>query len=310
MVKYVYICSAAHSGSTLLDLMIGSHSKAESLGEVSHLPKNISLNSLCGCGKPVQSCSMWQDVLTMVSNNLGTDILKNPYALNLGYINPKVVVDKIHKTKIYQLRRKIFHGLWYIEFKYGIKCFRPFLQPINQAIENNFLLYDAVRTVCSSNIIVDSSKTYLKAIGLYRRRPEEVRVILLVRDGRGVFYSYLRRNVPKRESLDAWKNFHERALPLFDECNIDILTVKYEELVKETRRELGRICDFLNIGFEEEMLNYAAKPNHTTNGNEEVRFRKLSEIKLDTSWCEHLSDEDQRYFESRAGQLNRKLGYK
>ena len=71
---------------------------------------------------------MWQDVLTMVSNNLGTNIVKNPYALNLGYINPKVVVDKIHKTKIYQLRRKIFHGLWYIELRFGSKFFKTFFE--------------------------------------------------------------------------------------------------------------------------------------------------------------------------------------
>ena len=64
------------------------------------------------------------------------------------------------------------------------------------------------------------------------------------------------------------------------------------------------------LSIDDEMLNYAPKPNHATNGNDQVRFRKSSEIKLDASWCENLSDEDQKYFESRAGQLNRKLGYK
>ena len=45
------------------------------------------------------------------------------------------------------------------------------------------------------------------------------------------------------------------------------------------------------LSIDDEMLNDdAAKPNHTTNGNDKVRFRKSSEIKLDSSWCAHLSD--------------------
>ncbi|MFH1767048.1 MAG: sulfotransferase, partial [Patescibacteria group bacterium] len=117
---------------------------------------------------------------------------------------------------------------------------------------------------------------------------------------------------PKKKSLNTWKHHYNRALSLFKD-NVDeksIIHVQYETIAISPRDELKRICNFLGIDFEEAMLNYAAKPNHTTNGNDKVRFRKSSEIKLDTSWCEHLSDEDQRYFESRAGQLNKKLGYK
>ena len=45
MVDWIYICSAAHLGSTLLDLLLGSHSRVASLGEISKLLKNIALNT-------------------------------------------------------------------------------------------------------------------------------------------------------------------------------------------------------------------------------------------------------------------------
>ncbi len=38
-------------------------------------------------------------------------------------------------------------------------------------------------------MVVDSSKFYLKALGVYLRNPQEVRIILLTRDGRGVLGS-------------------------------------------------------------------------------------------------------------------------
>lgn len=48
--KVLYICSAGRSGSTLINLVLGSHSQCMSLGEIEHLPKNIALNTPCSCG--------------------------------------------------------------------------------------------------------------------------------------------------------------------------------------------------------------------------------------------------------------------
>ena len=55
MAKYVYISSAAYSGSTLLDLLLGSHSRIESLGEISFLAQDLAVNNRCTCGTPVRA---------------------------------------------------------------------------------------------------------------------------------------------------------------------------------------------------------------------------------------------------------------
>lgn len=310
MTKIVYICSAARSGSTLLDLLIGSHSKVESLGEITQLPKNISLNTICTCGLHVRSCPVWWKVLKIMSNNLAVDLFKNPYALNLGYINPRIVIDKNHQTKIYNFRRKIVHGLWYLELRFRTRFLRTFLYSVNNTIENNFLLYDTVREVLNSDMIVDSSKNGLKCIELYNKKPHEVKIILLTRDGRGVFCSQLKMNFTKRNSLNAWKNYYARIIPLLEHY-VDpshLLWLKYEELATAPRMHLERICEFLGLEYEENMLYYANQTHHSIGGND-MRLQKSSQIKLDISWHEKLSDEDIRYFEARAGYLNRKLGY-
>lgn len=57
----VYITSNGHSGSTLLDMLIGSHSACTTLGEI-HM---LTLNSkgVCACGAPsYRECRFWSDV--------------------------------------------------------------------------------------------------------------------------------------------------------------------------------------------------------------------------------------------------------
>ena len=98
MIKYLYICSAGHSGSTLLDLLLGSHTRIESLGEVSHLPKNIALNTKCSCGENVRECSVWKPILDQLGERLGADLSKTPYKLNTGYPKATTVVDHNRQT--------------------------------------------------------------------------------------------------------------------------------------------------------------------------------------------------------------------
>lgn len=65
----IFINSLSHSGSTLLDIVLGGHSKLVGLGEIGSVlrisPEQISRtrNSTCSCGKCVNECSFWGGVL-------------------------------------------------------------------------------------------------------------------------------------------------------------------------------------------------------------------------------------------------------
>ena len=309
-IKYVYICSTGHSGSTLLDLLLGSHSQIESLGETIHLSKNISLNTQCTCGEPVRSCPVWKQVVSVLNEQLGIDIFNAPYALNMGFPLPLVIKDKVHTTLRYKLKRRFLRGLRYIQLKYQLDFLKYFLNPIYGGIENTILVYEAVRRVLQCQMIVDSSKSYLEGIGIYNKNPDNVRILLLCRDGRGVFYSYIKRNFSRNMSLHAWKNHYKRAIPLLEKYVNEnhLLRVKYEDIVQDPTAELKRICKFLNVEFENNMLNFASHVHHMTDGNN-MRFGKSSEIRPDTAWLYRLSEADRVLFERKAGDLNRSLGY-
>lgn len=310
MAKYVYICSAGHSGSTLLDLLLGSHSRLASLGEISHLSKNIALNTQCTCGVPVRSCRVWKDVLHVMGNRLGIDPFTNPYALKLGYPRATVVIDKKYQTTAYILKRLLLRRLRYLELYLGAPFVRSLLQPINVCLENLFLLNDVIRERLNVDMTVNSSKDYLEAIGLYLKQPNNVRIILLTRDGRGVFYSNLKRNIPRKRSLSIWRNYYSRGQPLIERYvnQEHLLHVKYEDLTTDPRSELERISAFLDLEFEGQMLNYAEQTHHVTDGNN-MRFKGESNIKPDVVWQKKLSPMEQKYFEQYAGGLNRELGY-
>jgi len=307
---YIYICSAGHSGSTLLDLLIGSHSRVAPLGEIDHLSKNIALNTLCSCGAPVRSCTLWRKVVKRVGREIGVDVLDQPYSLHMGYPKATTVVDRLHQTTAYLLRRKLVLGLLYLQLRAGAMILTPLTRRVDAAIDNNIRVFNAVRDILNVDTVVDSSKSYLKAVSLYRRLPEHVRIILLVRDGRAVLWSNLKRGTSRATAVREWKNQYNRALPLLTRHvpTDRLLLVRYEDLTAAPGDTLKTICSFVGLPFEDSMLEFRSQVHHVANGNR-MRMSTSSIIRTDEEWVAKLMDDDRNYFERKAGGLNRTLGY-
>ena len=61
--KVVYVISVSHSGSTLLDLLISSHSTTVSVGEAKRYSPSSKSRPSCACKAPsVWECPFWQRV--------------------------------------------------------------------------------------------------------------------------------------------------------------------------------------------------------------------------------------------------------
>lgn len=305
MRREVFICSAGHSGSTLLDMMLGSHPKVESTGELIHLPMDMALNRPCACGSPMQECSVWPDVM----RHMGVDPRNDPYGLNLGYVTAKVGDSK---------RTSLWHQFWtrpknalkYLELRYGIGLLDSLLPNFRTGTANTLAIYDHLRHRTGKAVVVDSSKHYLRAAALYLARPQSTRIVLLVRDGRGVFFSGLKRGFGRHYSLRAWNRHYRRALALL-ERHVPAehrIVVHYEDLVSNPAAELQRLCDFIGIEFSPGMLTPGAVVHHNVNGND-MKFSDVKNLKLDMGWKTQMAPGDLAYFERKAGRLNRQFGY-
>lgn len=308
--KTVFICSAGRSGSTLLDLILGSHSQITSLGEITQLPKNLALNTACACGVKVRECAFWAEVIS-AADRLGLhNILDNPYGLDLGFIDARVVIDKSHQSLVYNCRRTIVLGAVWLKWRYGAKLLTVAEKGFSAKIHNNLVLFDAVRQSTEKPIVVDSSKHYLKAIGLYKADPQDTLIVVLTRDGRGVYHSNRRQGFSRKRSLDAWRLHFARTLALLEKTvpKENTLFVKYEDLCESPATVVQRICSRIGLEFEKRMLDFAEHEHHIANGND-MRFGNSSEIKCDETWREALDADDLRYFGRHAWHLNRQLGY-
>ncbi|HEX7082171.1 MAG TPA: sulfotransferase [Gammaproteobacteria bacterium] len=309
--RVLFICSAGHSGSTLLDLLLGSHPQAVSLGEITHLPKNLALNTACTCGSPARECPVWSRVVDELSEQPEfRRVHVDPYVLHLGMIQASSVVDRRHQTLLRMWQRKLVYGLAFARFRWNVPVPAAWLGPLTRGAKNKLVLFGVISRLLSRSVLVDSSKHYLEAVSLYAQAPDVVRIVLLVRDGRAVYYSGRKRGQSRKAALQAWKRPNERALPILARRVADehLLRVRYEDLVAHPQEELERLCRFAGIDFAPEMLRFTEREHHVLNGNR-MRFGTRAVIVPDHSWQHALSARELRDFDRRAGRLNRKLGY-
>src|SRR5688572_843036 len=105
--KVLYVCSAARSGSTVLDMFLGSHPQAASLGEINLLGKSLKLGHLCTCGVPLAACPAWAKVFDSIRLSSGIDFRSDPYAYRLWIARARREVDRDHQNWTFELSYKL-----------------------------------------------------------------------------------------------------------------------------------------------------------------------------------------------------------
>jgi hypothetical protein len=303
--RNVFVCSAAYSGSTLLDMLLGSHPAAESLGELINLPMDLAIDKNCACGTSVRSCSLWSRVVPRVCPHAARDY----YALNLGYALASFG-DPKRTSRLYKAITRPKVATKYFELRFGLRFLRALTPGFTEGIRNTLAVYEQVRELTGKRVIVDSSKHYVRAAALYLAAPEKTRVVLLVRDGRGAFHSGMKRGFRRERALRGWRNHYRRALALLPRLVPEEhrLLVRYEDIAQRPAATLTRVCDFVGIPFEPAMLEFRDTIHHNVNGNN-MKFRSAAKLRLEDSWRNALSPADLDYFERRAGAINRQFGY-
>ena len=177
----------------------------------------------------------------------------------------------------------------------------------------------------------EKTPRYVLKMPLIQEALPEARFVHVIRDGRDVALSVLDRTVKDLDAAEVarrWQRKIERARA--DAPRLEhYLEVRYEALVADPRPVLEEVCEFIELPFDEAMLDY-----HERSGErlEEMR-RELpgsdssAELSVDrrmathrrttappdasraTRWREEMSAEDRSSFERVAGGTLAKLGY-
>jgi Sulfotransferase family len=159
----------------------------------------------------------------------------------------------------------------------------------------------------------------------------EARFIHLIRDGRDVALSlrplWFAPGKDIRTIARHWKNRIEQAKALSANCR-HYLEIHYEDLVRHPESELGKICTFIELEYDPQMLNYFTsarkrldeiKTRYRPDGSlliskEERLFnQRFTSLPPDQTrifrWKQEMTREEKHEFESEAGDLLRTLGY-
>jgi hypothetical protein len=308
--KVLYVCSAARCGSTLTDMFLGAHPKAASLGEANFLAKVIRLGEKCSCGALVRNCAHWQAVYGRLAP-WGFD-LQRPYRFRLWDAVAWTNVDREYQTRRYLVRAKV-RAAWMSLRDLAPTSLRdrcPMPPACDEALRNKMRLYEAVAAAWDKELIVDSSKNVREAVELFRRHPGSVRILLLTRDGRGVYLSRRSSGRDRHESVRAWLTYYSRALDLL-ERNVPAqarMQLKYEDVAGDPTRAGEALCRFVGLEFQHSMLKLDSVVRHMVNGNA-TRFAPGKGIALDERWRRDLQPGELAYFDGRGGRMNASLGY-
>ena len=155
----------------------------------------------------------------------------------------------------------------------------------------------------SKDVVVDLSKTRVWR-HTRRWRDPEVGTILLVRDSRGVMASAARKGKDLAEPLRKHKKWMKRLQRFVAKKKDRGLVVHYEDLCRDPKAELERICTFLGLEFEPAMLRPADQVHHFVHSSASGYLKASNEIRRDERWREELRPDQVAAIEEVMGQLD------
>lgn len=226
----VFIMGSGHCGSTLLDLMLGSHSDAFSLGEIHRIGGPVDArardSSARICGVCPERCEFWDERVP-------------PFWMRLFYSRRNLITSALRKLAHYVFNPYAFIMRW---------------------SGKNLVIDSSKGTAWIDRQLSPAYKWH----GI---RPV---LIYLHRDGRAVVSSYLRKYPERgfEAIVESWKRGAERMENYFDAFHQGPkFRVSYESLTSDPEATMQSICRSLHIDYEPDMLRYWRHDHHHVFGN-------------------------------------------
>jgi hypothetical protein len=183
--------------------------------------------------------------------------------------------------------------------------------------KNTYELLKSMQKISGKSVIVDISKNPLRAYALHKHPLIDLKLIHLVRDGRGVAWSLHKFTKAEVQQKQVWRtalfwvivnrlsNFVRRKAK-----NSGLII--YENFVKFPERTTKEISEIVDVDLQPilKIINsdVAPKDSHVMAGNK-LRKAKSITLKLDTEWREKMDIKKQKVFLRIAGRSMSNYGY-
>ena len=232
----LYLGGMSRSGSTLAERLLGELPGVWPAGEVVHMwRRGVLLDEHCGCGERFSACPFWRKV-----GEVGFG----------GW-------DQVDIARFEELQRRVDRTRFIPLLAAPPLMPAGFRRALGEYLTYYQRVYAAIGEITGCHTVVDSSKHASLAFCL-ARSPFSVRVVHLVRDPRGVAYSwtrrvsrdvvagtYMRTQTAGRTALQ-WDT-QNIGLHLLAPIQAAMLRVRYEDLVTAPEATLREIASFAGL---------------------------------------------------------------
>ncbi|QUM89579.1 sulfotransferase [Moritella sp. 36] len=319
--QLIYLAAASHSGTTMTAMLLGAHPDLCSVGELKAVHLGDKESYLCSCKTFVDECDFWQGVSENMANrgqefcvsDAGTDIRTGatPYMLRL--LKPLVRSPAMERIRDGLL---LLSPIW--------------RQQLPKLQQRNADYISAIAEQARAQIVVDSSKIGIRLKYLLKNKDLDIKVIWIVRDGRGVSLAYKNpskyadakdpqfrgggsgKTQESRRGVDVgaheWVRCNQETqavLATMDKRKW--IKVHYEDICNNTEETLDQLFEFIGVESKKKRLDFKTVEHHVIGNG--MRLDDSEEIKLDDRWKGQLSEGDLIKFYQVAGEYNDSLGY-
>lgn len=309
MSRVISVVSLSHSGSTLLDCLIGSIPGVFSTGEVMYLPwqlyrrgeepptvtkeQALASQDVCTCLKSFRECQVWRDVIERLSDKVGFNIYDDPLRFKMAILEhdrhwscrPATPWKDLFLIRLPRIATIVGSR------RRGMKIIADVVRTcLRRQVRNNWLLFDTICEASGARYVVDSTKDVVRAMMLHSFRPSSMRAIFLVRDVHGVVFSLIRRNSESDpiRIAEGWVRGNNRLVSVLDGIKgLDYVVVSYESLTRDPVSQRRRIAGFLGLPDPGDDIRITTTDSHLVAGNP-MRYRGDINIRYDDAWKREL----------------------
>ncbi len=260
-INLIYLLGAGRSGTTMLATVLNNWPNIHTVGEMHQFLDYLYEDKDCSCGQNISQCEFWSPLV----KEMDLKLLKNKE--NVALSNK---LEKHHNIPTFLLGK-----------------------PLNATYqEMTDEIFQAIQQKVSKPWVLDSSKYIARYLLLRKNKKINLKGIYLVRDVRGVVYSFGKNVQTHKNPLSAILyysliNFWAQWVTFFDRR---IVKIKYEDFVNQPDQVIKKIEAHLfgshtNVSY---LKDTTFEIPHIIAGNR-LRSDKQLVIKKDLKWKEAIS---------------------
>lgn len=304
--KVLYVGGMPRSGSTLTDLMLHQLPGHVGVGELYYLWRNgLAHDGLCACNERFSECPFWGEVGQVAFGGWGEVDADEVLALQ----------ERVDRTSRIPL---LLSPLRPPRFERDLRAYTDVLRR----------LYRAIVEVSGEEVVVDSSKR--PSLAFVLRTMDDVRldVAHVVRDPRGVAFSFAKHvalptgaaladEMPRSTTRKVGRRWVtvNATIGSLRWFGVPVTRVRYEDLVAAPERELGRVLELTGAERGQDPFGFVGPDGITVPRTHVVAGGRIRlgtgtmALRLDEQWRRDMPTRSRRLVELMTAPVRRSYGY-